>query len=99
VATPARRRYVLMLNSDPRGATVLVDGKPRGTTPTSVVSRRRRHTVVFQLAGHDEHRASTDGNSPWRRSDSGEQVLELDARLQKAGPGTAAAPPPTAPGR
>jgi serine/threonine protein kinase len=85
--TPVRRRYVLMLNSDPRGATVLIDGKPRGTTPTSVVSRRRRHNVVFQLPGHQDHRASTDGNSPWRRTDSGEQVLELEARLDRAGPG------------
>jgi eukaryotic-like serine/threonine-protein kinase len=89
-ATPARRRYVLMLNSDPRGATVLIDGKPRGTTPTSVVSRRRRHSVVFQLPGHQEHRASTDGNSPWRRNDAGELLLELDARLDRAPAGAPA---------
>lgn len=42
------------LNSDPSGATVLVDGNRRGTTPTTLeLDNNSSHTVTFQMDGHE----------------------------------------------
>lgn len=43
------------LNTDPTGATVLVDGNRRGTTPMTLeLDNNSSHTVTFQMDGHED---------------------------------------------
>lgn len=42
------------LNSDPSGATVLVDGNRRGTTPMTLeLDNNSSHTVTFEMEGRE----------------------------------------------
>jgi len=48
---PVPRAATLDATSDPSGATVLVDGESRGTTPTRIEVPAGDHQVVMELAG------------------------------------------------
>lgn len=59
--TLVRAIGTLRVDSDPSGASVLVDGKPAGTTPIERLTvPRGRHAVTVQLDGHEPVEAVVD---------------------------------------
>lgn len=51
-ATPAGPNGTLDVKSIPLGATVLLDGTPRGTTPTQIQVSAGRHVLTLSLSGY-----------------------------------------------
>src|SRR5579871_6272520 len=55
------------IDSEPQGARVLVDGQPRGVTPTDILlSRRQEHQVQIDLEGYPPQvTVLKPGCNPW----------------------------------
>jgi len=46
------RRHTVNLQSEPDGASVIINGKPAGRTPLSVNLERGSYTIVFEKRSH-----------------------------------------------
>jgi serine/threonine protein kinase len=53
---------VLLIESDPPGATVYVDGAEQGETPVKLPASADRHSIAIVMAGHALHTAEIDGS-------------------------------------
>jgi serine/threonine protein kinase len=56
----------LLIESDPPGATVYVDGADQGETPVKLPASADRHSVAIVKAGHALHTAEIDGSGVHR---------------------------------
>lgn len=52
----------LLIESDPPGATVYVDGADQGETPVKLPASADRHSIAIVKAGHALHTAEIDGS-------------------------------------
>jgi hypothetical protein len=52
---------VIILNSDPAGADIIIDGQLKGTTPATIETIcTGNHTYSLQLEGYETYRSSFD---------------------------------------
>ena len=56
----------LLIESDPPGATVYVDGAEQGETPVKLPASADRHSIAIVKAGHALHTAEIDGSGTHR---------------------------------
>ena len=81
------------LASEPAGATVTLDGKKVGKTPTTYAKAldlsKGKHAVVFKLSGHADQTVELGPDSKWERKGE-DEVLKVSATLEKKGGGAAA---------